>query len=156
MDAERPRHKAQHHLKQMDKIAKTSVVPEYYAKIFKGIKNPAAYIKAANKHIADIETELKEAEEKFRLKNNGKSPTEVAEEIGEDIGGETDDSSGCEQEGIKPTPVSSKKEKEKSVEPESSDTDDGSGVEIELDEGGKKTLMSLRKFKGLIGVNDEG
>ena len=165
MDTERTRHTAQYHLKQMNKIASTGEVPDYYAKYFKGVKNPASHIREVDRHIARIneanhKEHIKMGEEYNSYcevcKSGGKPQLEVAEDAGEEEELTDDSSARSELGGIKPTPVRPKRKPKETVEPEVSDTDDGSGVEVEWEEGGKKTLMSLKRFKGLFGAKDEG
>ena len=168
MNAERTKHTAQYHLKQMDKIAKTGNVPDCYAKYFKGIKNPRSHIRGVNSDIAEIDRachkeHVRKGEEYNAYcevcKSNGKPPTGVVGDAGEEEV-LTDDSSAhssapCELSGIKPTPVSPKRKPKETVEPEVSDTEDDSGVEVEWEEGGKKTLMTLKRFKGLFGAKED-
>ena len=84
-DKTQVKHTTQYHLKQMDKIAKTGEVPEFYKKVFKGIKNPSAHIRAIDRLSADIEKQYHKEHKKLgtaydRLceicKEGGKPPSE--------------------------------------------------------------------------------
>ena len=58
------KHSTKYHLKQLDKIAKTGIVPEPYKKVMKGIKNPQAHIKKVQADLRKIE----EGEHKAHIK----------------------------------------------------------------------------------------
>ena len=53
-DTSKVKHTAGFHLKQMDKIAKSGEVPDAYKKLFKGVKDPRAHIRAVDREIKAI------------------------------------------------------------------------------------------------------
>jgi len=54
------KHSTKYHLKQLDKIAKTGIVPDEYKNVFKGIKDPPVYIRKAQRDIDRIDNEIHE------------------------------------------------------------------------------------------------
>ena len=67
---DRVKHSAEYHLKQLDKIAKTGVVPDEYKKSFRGIKYPASQIRKRQREINDISVDEHKAHIKDGLKTH--------------------------------------------------------------------------------------
>ena len=54
------KHSREYHIKQLDKIAKTGIVPDEYKNVFRGVKNPQAQIKKAISDINKIDRGIHE------------------------------------------------------------------------------------------------
>lgn len=62
------KHSVKYHLKQLDKIAKTGIVPDVYKKIFRGMKKPQAHIKKIDSDLVKIDKKIHDEHIKTGLK----------------------------------------------------------------------------------------
>lgn len=173
------KHTTQYHLKQMDKIGKTGIVPDEYKKYFKGTKNPKAHINAINSTIEKLDKQYHKEHKKGGVafdnrcelcKNEGESLNEISGENEpiqtiekDDINADSLDTAKniMEKKQMLPPRISEETE-EKSTkvttvekkEKEEPDSEIGD-IDIVIEENGKQKLYKLKEFRKKHNIGQE-